>query len=119
MSTKTAGLLLFSIILVASATITIPNHADASALPALGLGLSAKMPPGKTYKSPKHIFTVVAPKPTGFDVHGWVVDYESMKGDHEMVTFYDVDFGETYRAGVAETYKSGADLDTAGTAMAA
>lgn len=58
------------------------------------------------------------PKPTGFDVHAWVVAYESMKGNHEMVTFYDVDFGETYRAGVAEIYKSDADLDTAAKASA-
>ena len=27
--------------------------------------------PGKVYKSPNHIFTIVAPKPTGFDVHAW------------------------------------------------
>jgi hypothetical protein len=41
-----------------------------------------------------------------------------MKGNHEMVTFYDIDFGETYRAGVAEFYKSDADLDTAAKASA-
>jgi hypothetical protein len=74
--------------------------------------------PGKVYASPKHIFTIVVPKPTGFDVHAWVVSYESMKANHEMVTFYDVDFGETYRAGVAEIYKSDADLDTAAKASA-
>ena len=74
--------------------------------------------PGKVYKSPNHIFTVIVPKPTGFDVHAWAVAYESMKGNHEMVTFYDVDFGETYRAGVAEIYKSDGDLDTAAKASA-
>ena len=74
--------------------------------------------PGKVYRSPKHIFTIVVPKPTGFDVRAWVVAYESLKGNHEMVTFYDVDFGETYRAGVAEIYKSDADLDTAAKASA-
>jgi hypothetical protein len=74
--------------------------------------------PSKVYKSPKQIFSVVVPKPTGFDVHAWVVAYESTKGNHEMVTFYDVDFGETYRAGVAEIYKSDADLDTAAKASA-
>lgn len=74
--------------------------------------------PGKVYKSPEHIFTIVAPKPTGFDVHSWVVAYEAAKGNHEMVTFYDVDFGETYRAGVAEIYKSEADLDIAARASA-
>lgn len=41
-----------------------------------------------------------------------------MKGNHEMVTFYDVDFGETYRAEIAEIYKSDADLDTAAEASA-
>ena len=74
--------------------------------------------PGKVYKSPNHIFTVVVPKPTGFDIRAWAVAYESMKGNHEMVTFYDVDFGETYRAGVAEVYNSDADLDTAAKASA-
>lgn len=74
--------------------------------------------PGKVYKSPNHIFTIVVPKPTGFDVHSWIVAYESLKGNHEMVTFYDVDFGETYRAGVAEIYKFDADLDTAARASA-
>jgi len=74
--------------------------------------------PGKVYKSPKHVFTIVAPKPTGFDVHAWIVTYESLQGNHEMVTLYDVDFGETYRAGVAEIYKSEADLDTAAKASA-
>jgi len=67
---------------------------------------------GKVYKSPKHIFTIVVPKPDGFG-HAWTVAYESMKGNHEMVTFYDIEYGETYRAGVAEIYKSDADLDTA------
>lgn len=67
---------------------------------------------GKVYESPKHIFRVVVPKQNGFG-HPWTVAYESMKGNHEMVTFYDVGYGETYRAGIAEVYKTDADLDTA------
>ena len=82
------------------------------------LCLGENIRPDKVYKSPAHIFTVLVPKPTGFDVHSWIVAYESMKGNHEMVTFYDVDFGETYRAGVAEIYKSDGDLDTAARASA-
>ena len=88
----------------------------------LGIGtttlcLGENIQSGKVYKSPKHIFTIVVPKPNGFG-HPWTVAYESMKGNHEMVTFYDIDYGETYRAGVAEIYKSDADLDTAAKASA-
>jgi hypothetical protein len=72
---------------------------------------------GKVYKSPNHVFTIVVPEQNGFG-HPWTVDYESMKGNHEMVTFYDVEYGEAYRAGVAEIYKSDADLDTAAKASA-
>jgi len=103
-SVKNGVLLVLAVILFGSGTMTLCSGEN--------------IQPGKVYKSPKHIFIIVAPNPTGFDVHAWRVDYESMKGNHEMVTFYDIDFGETYRAGVAEFYKSDADLDTAAKASA-
>ena len=103
-SVKNGVLLVLAVILFGSGTTTLCSGEN--------------IQPGKVYKSPKHIFIIVAPNPTGFDVHAWRVDYESMKGNHEMVTFYDIDFGETYRAGVAEFYKSDADLDTAAKASA-
>lgn len=107
MNGKIARLLSLSIILLVNVTTIFPT----------GLGLNGRISPGKTYKSPKHIFTVIAPQPNGFG-HDWTVAYESMKDNHEMVTFYDVEYGETYRAGVAEIYKSDDDLDTAAKASA-
>ncbi len=101
---KNSVLLVLAVVLFGSGTTTLCSGEN--------------IQPGKVYKSPKHIFTVVVPQPTGFDVPGWVVDYESKKSNHEMVTFYDIDFGETYRAGVAEFYRSDADLDTAAKASA-
>jgi hypothetical protein len=72
-----------------------------------------------TYKSPHHIFTIVVPAPTSFDHSGWEISYESKNGDHAMVTFVIYDFAETYRAGIAETAGSPAELDILAHAPAA
>src|SRR5208337_737156 len=102
-SVKSSVLLVLAVVLSGSGTTTLCSGENIQS--------------GKVYKSPKHIFTIVVPKPNGFG-HAWTVAYESMKGNHEMVTFYDIDYGETYRAGVAEIYKSDADLDTTAKASA-
>jgi hypothetical protein len=101
MSAKPILLLSFSLLCAGTA---------AWLLPASGFPAARKLPAGKVYKSPDHIFTIVAPQFTGFARAGWEVGYESKKGEHEMATFAEYDFGETYRAGIVEAGPT-ADLD--------
>jgi hypothetical protein len=84
---------------------------EIAAYPPSSLAQASKIPDGKIYKSPNHIFTIVVPQPSGFDHSGWEVSYES-KSDHQMVTFAVYDFAQTYRAGVAEIAGAPPDLDT-------
>jgi hypothetical protein len=119
MSIRTVVLLSLSAILVGSAaTAIVTNPAPLVTLTSRS-ALVSKIPGGKTYKSPNHIFTIVVPAPTGFDHSGWEVAYESKNGDHEMVTFAIYDFAETFRAGIAETAGSPTELDTLAHAAAA
>src|SRR5271169_5552866 len=98
MKAKTAVLLSLSVILLGSGVPAL------SARPTSGFGLGRKFPAGEIYKSPKHAFTIVSPHPNSgtFDFSGWAVLYESDKDNHEMVTFAEYDFAQTYRAGIVK-----------------
>lgn len=112
MKAKTAVLLSLSVILLASAVPAIPGYPALLARPTPGLGLGRKFPAGEIYKSPKHVFTIVSPHPNSetFDFSGWEVLYESDKDNHEMVTFAEYDFAQTYRAGIVKKDAATVDL---------
>jgi hypothetical protein len=102
MSTRSLVLLALSVILLCGSTLAIPRVPAPAAAWARGFGRAHEIPSGTLYKSPTHTFTVVVPEPSSPLHRNWEVSFESVKGDHELVTFAIYIFAQTYRAGIAD-----------------
>jgi hypothetical protein len=119
MKAKIFGLLSLSVLLLGTAGHAISPYPTPPAHFASSFGSPRRISAGQIYKSPKHLFTIVAPycNPRAFGP-GWDVLYESEKDTHEMVTLSMPLAVQTYRAGIVETSGPNIDLNVVAHAIA-